>query len=225
MSLQVYAGHKSGSKAAVHTMREIFKADETDAALLVDASIATNSLNRTAALHNIRVLCPTIAIYAINIYRAPSRLLVIRGNELESSGVQRKGSLYPVSLQPLITRLSTSSSAKQCWYAVDATGSGSLGDVKKWWDEPSTGGSALGYFPNAKKCWLIAKPEKEDAAREIFRYTAINITSEGHKYLGAAIGSRGPFLESPENSSGPKSHLRNCQPLILEGRSFNMFSR
>ena len=119
--------------------------------------------------------------------------------------VQRKGSLYAVSLQPLITRLSTSSSAKQCWYAVDATGSGFLDDVKKWWDEPSTGGSALGYFPNAKKCWLIAKPEKEDAAREIFRYTAINITSEGNKYLGATIGSRGPFLKSPENSSGPKS--------------------
>ena len=34
----------------------------------------------------------------------------------------------------------------------------------------------------------------------------------------------GPFLESPENFSGPKSHLWNCQPLILEGRSFNMFS-
>ena len=85
MSLQVYAGHKSGSKAAVHTMHEIFKADETDAALLVDASNTINSLNRTAALHNIRVLCPTIAIYAINIYRAPSRLLVIRGKELGSS--------------------------------------------------------------------------------------------------------------------------------------------
>ena len=51
MSLQVYSGHKSGSKAAVHTKREIFKADETDKALLVDASNATNSLNRTAALH------------------------------------------------------------------------------------------------------------------------------------------------------------------------------
>ena len=35
----------------------------------------------------------------------------------------------------------------------------------------------------------------------------------------------GPFLESPENFSGPKSHLWNCQPLVLESPSFNLFSR
>jgi hypothetical protein len=28
--------------------------------------------------------------------------------------------------------------------------------------------SALGYFPKAEKCWLIAKPEREDTARELF---------------------------------------------------------
>ena len=35
----------------------------------------------------------------------------------------------------------------------------------------------------------------------------------------------GPFLESPENISGPKSHLWNCQPRVMESRSFNIFSR
>ena len=34
---------------------------------------------------------------------------------------------------------------------------------------------------------------------------------------------RGPFLESPENFLGPKSHLLNCQPLVLESRSFKIF--
>ena len=52
----------------------------------------------------------------------------------------------------------------------------------------------MGYFPNAKKCWLIIKPEREQAAREVFRDTAINVTIEGHKHLGAALGSRS-FLE------------------------------
>ena len=56
-SLQDCAGHKSGSEAAVHAMRSIFDADDTDAALLIDASNAFNSLNRAAALHNISVLC------------------------------------------------------------------------------------------------------------------------------------------------------------------------
>ena len=40
----------------------------------------------------------------------------------------------------------------------------------------------------------MMKPEREQAAREVFRDTAINVTIEGHKYLGAALGSRS-FLE------------------------------
>ena len=70
---QVGAGHKSGSETAIHAMH-IFESDETDAALLVDASNAFNSLNRAAALHSVRVICLIIAIYAINTYRAPARL-------------------------------------------------------------------------------------------------------------------------------------------------------
>ena len=66
--------------------------------------------------------------------------------------------------------------------------------MRKWWDELSQRGPPLGYLPNAKKCWLIIKPEREQAAREVFRDTAINVTTEGHKHLGAALGSRS-FLE------------------------------
>ena len=49
-SLQVCAGHKSGSEAAVHAMNSLFQREETDAVLLVDALNAFNSLNRAAAL-------------------------------------------------------------------------------------------------------------------------------------------------------------------------------
>ncbi|CAH3023576.1 unnamed protein product, partial [Porites evermanni] len=103
-------------------------------------------------------------------------------------------SLHAISLQPLITRLRVSSAAKQCWFADDATGSGSLKDVKNWWDELSESDPPLGYFPNAKKCWLIIKPEREQAASEVFGDTAINVTTEGHKHLGSALGLRS-FLE------------------------------
>ena len=74
-AMRVCAGQKSGGEAAIHAMRNIFEADETDAALLVDASNAFNSLNRAAALHNIRELCPLIAAYVTNTYRVPARLL------------------------------------------------------------------------------------------------------------------------------------------------------
>lgn len=108
-SLQVCAGSKSGSEASIHAMRNIFEADNTDALLLIDASNAFNSLNRAAALHNVRILFPTIATYAINTYREPARLFIIGGKELRSEEGTTQGDplamcLYAVSLQPLITR-------------------------------------------------------------------------------------------------------------------------
>ena len=66
--LQLCTGQKSGSEIAVHAMQIIFQADETDAVLLINVSNAFNAFNRAAALHNIRVLCPMITVYAINTY-------------------------------------------------------------------------------------------------------------------------------------------------------------
>jgi len=199
-TLQVCAGLKGGNEAAIHAMRTIFEADESDAVLLIDASNAFNALNRSAALHNIRILCPLMAIYAINTYRQSARLFVTGGQELKSVEGTTQGdplamSMYAISLQPLITQLQLSSFIKQCWFADDAAGSGSLNEVRKWWNLLSENGPRLGYFPNSKKCWLITKPEKEDAAKEVFADTDINVTSEGHKHLGAVLGSRS-FLEN-----------------------------
>ena len=127
--------------------------------------------------------------------KQPARVFITGGEELISVEGATQGnplsiSLYALSLQPLITRLHVSSAAKQCWFADDATGSGSLKDLRKWWDKLSESGPPLVYFPNAKKCWLIIKPEREEAAREVFRDTAFNVTIESHKHLGAALGSR-----------------------------------
>ena len=199
-SLQVCAGLKSGSEAAVHAMHSIFEADETDAVLLIDASNAFNALNRAAALHNIRVLCPPIATYAINTYREPARLFIIGGKEIKSAEGTTQGDplamgIYAISLQPLITRLGISNDLKQCWFADDASGAGSLEDIKRWWDVLTEAGPDLGYYPNAKKCWLITKPDKKDHAKAIFEGTAINISTQGQKHLGAALGSRAYLKE------------------------------
>ena len=56
-SIQVCTGHKSGSEAATHAMREIFEHDNSDAVLLMDASNAFNALNRAVALHIILECC------------------------------------------------------------------------------------------------------------------------------------------------------------------------
>ena len=100
--------------------------------------------------------------------------------------------IYDISFQPLITRLGFSSDVKQCWYADDASGSGSLEAIKQWW--LTEAGPNLEYYPNAKKCWLITKPEKVEGDRVIFEGTAINISTHGQRHLGAALGSR-EYLE------------------------------
>ncbi len=51
-------------------------------------------------------------------------------------------------------------------------------------------GPNLGYYPKAEKCWLVTKPVKEEIARTIFEGTEINISTQGQKHLGAALGSR-----------------------------------
>ena len=57
-SLQGCAGLRSGSEATVHAMHSIFKREETDALLLIDASNAFNALNRAAQyeLHNMSLV-------------------------------------------------------------------------------------------------------------------------------------------------------------------------
>ena len=104
--------------------------------------------------------------------------------------------LYAVSLQTLITRLNASTFVKQCWFADDATGTGSLGELKKWWGVLTESGPSLRYFANAIKCWLIVKPEKEEATRDLFGQTSINISTQGQKHLGAVYSAQDLILRS-----------------------------
>ena len=52
-------------EAAIHATQKLFRKDETEAVLLVDAF---NSLNCIVALRNIRFVCPPLATTLINTY-------------------------------------------------------------------------------------------------------------------------------------------------------------
>ena len=56
-------------------------------------------------------------------------------------------------------------------------------------------GTELGIFFQCEKCWLIVKPEKEEAVRDLFGQTSINISTQGQKHLGAVLGSRSYLKE------------------------------
>ena len=70
---QLCGGQIAGIEAAVHATRAAFESEESQAALLVDA---TNAFNRQVALHNIRRLCPPIATILINPYRSQTELFM-----------------------------------------------------------------------------------------------------------------------------------------------------
>ena len=57
-NLQKCIGHQAEGEATIHAMKEIFKDKEVQAATLVDATNAFNSINREAMVHNIAVKHP-----------------------------------------------------------------------------------------------------------------------------------------------------------------------
>ena len=65
-SLQVCAGQEAGSQAAAHPMHEIFKEQDTEAVLLIDATNAFNTVNIKVVLLSVKVICPAISTYVNN---------------------------------------------------------------------------------------------------------------------------------------------------------------
>ena len=207
--LQLCAGQDGGCEAAVHAMRKIFVDQDTEAVLLVDASNAFNSINRQAALHNISIMCPPLGQILINTYRSPIRLFVTGSGEIASTEGTTQGdplamAMYALAISPLINKLKQlCPDVKQVWYADDATGAANCTKLRGWWDELSTHGPLFGYYPNAPKTHLIVKEEHEARATEAFNGTGVQITTEGKRHLGAAIGSHS-FAEEYVNNKVKK---------------------
>ena len=79
---------------------------------------------------------------------------------------------------------------KQSWYANDSGAIGKLLSLRKWWEVLNSRGPKYGYFPNERKTVLLLK-NSEDVrqAERIFKDTGVKIKIDGHRYLGAALGS------------------------------------
>ena len=191
-TMELCAGQCAGAEAAIHAVSDLFNRDDTEAALFVDASNVFNSLNRSATMHNVRILCPTLSIFVINVYRMPSRLLVSGGGEIRSCEGTTQGDplgmpMYALGLLPLVSCLWDI--IRQAWFADDAAAAGKLLAIRQWWLRLCEQGPLFGYFPNAPKSWLVVKPDRLTLAKELFSDLGVQVCTTGGRHLGGAIGS------------------------------------
>ena len=166
---QMCEGQISGIEAAVHAIRSAFESEECEAALLVDATNAFNALNHQVALH-IRRLCPPIATILVNTYRAPTELFVdgdtILSQEGTTQGDPLAMAMYGLATIPLIRRMD--GPWKQVWYADDSAATGTVVQLREWWDRLATEGPGFGYVANPAKTWLVTKDGHCEEASRIF---------------------------------------------------------
>ena len=73
-------------------------------------------------------------------------------------------------------------------YADDFSTAGSISSLKYWWDTLCELGPKFGYFPEPKKSWLIVKSDCFDKAICVFNNTNNQITTQGRRHPGAALG-------------------------------------
>ena len=100
-------------------------------------------------------------------------------------------SFYALGIAQMLTILRiTSPNVSVVSLADDVTGTGTLENLKTWWDNVITQGSKFGYYVNQSKYWLIIKTEENlEYARTLFRDSNVNFTTERKRHLGASIGN------------------------------------
>jgi len=99
----------------------------------------------------------------------------------------------------------------QCWFADDSAGGGKLSNLKQWWDLLSSVGPWYG------KTILFVKGTVATYAGTIFGDCDIQITSEGHHYLGGVIGT--PAFEQLFLKCKVDDQIDNLKTLSLFAQS------
>ena len=206
-ALQLCGGQPAGVESAIHAMRSFLDDDQSDGILLIDADNAFNRVNRATALWNVQFTCPVMKHILINFYRSPSRIFMngeggsceLLSQEGTTQGCPLAMAMYAIALSPLLKHLQPM--CKQVWYADDATGCDKLEKMRAWFDELQLVGPQYGYFPKPAKCILVVKPHMLEHAQKVFKGsggvliqtegskdTGVEVTSEGTRHLGAAVG-------------------------------------
>ena len=103
---------------------------------------------------------------------------------------------YALATLPLVKHLqSLHPAVRQAWLPDDSAGACRLRALRQWCDTLCDVGAQYGYNTNSTKTWLLVQSDLLEKANELFGATGVQITTEGVKYLGSAIGKRA-YVES-----------------------------
>ena len=219
---QLAGGLSSGCEAAAQALQSIWDGDESEVMLLVDASNAFNRMNRAEALHTVWRECPALGPTLQNLYGHDSELLLEDGSAILSREGTTQGcplgmAMFAIASMPLIQLAGRIKGARQCWYADDSAGIGSVSGVHEWLTCLREHGPKYGYNINLAKTVAVVKPA---ARKEFERQFADEINTGllrvvdgsgstpdcphpiGQRYLGVGVGSgafRRHFIEGKVN--------------------------
>ena len=104
--------------------------------------------------------------------------------------------IYAIGITPLLCEIKDpDSKVTQAAFADDLAGAGKLQQLLTWWNNIVEYGPLLGYNPQADKSWLVVKEHLFEEVHVIFATSNVNITVEGHEYLGGFVGSTDGQME------------------------------
>ncbi|CEM10194.1 unnamed protein product, partial [Vitrella brassicaformis CCMP3155] len=192
---QLCAGLKGGVEGAIHTVSGEFDSGGVECAILVDATNVFNTMNRPAALWNVRILWPRCSRFLFNTYRGHAALYMRdQSAPLWSQGGTTQGDplaslFYSVATLPLVWEMKRpADEGPQAWFADDSAKVRGLQPVREWWDELQRRGPLRDYHPNGKKSKLVVRAGCKERAREVFGDTDVEIVS-GARYMGGFVGT------------------------------------
>ena len=96
--------------------------------------------------------------------------------------------MFALATVPLINAIATDETVP-AWFADDAASGGRIQYLCQWLDHLVDIGPRFGYYSNPAKTHLLVKPEKFDKATDVFGDTGVEISCEGKRYLGGALGT------------------------------------
>ena len=149
-------------------------------------------------------MCPAIPVYVKNCYNSPSRLFIIRRNELKSNESTTQDdpvsiAIYGIGVTLMINILidiAVASAEIQVGvlaYANNFLAAGTFGDLRKWWDtltiigQKSVQNPVITRYQQKLSLWLSHVQRSEQI--RCFFGAKIKITNKGYKYLGGTAGT------------------------------------